>query len=82
MKLSCSRSSNFSRGYWGYWGLVENGIYFYDTETKAKAIEFFDFRNASGDQHCLGTDRKPPAASAWLEISLHTIDPHRNGVQQ
>jgi Tol biopolymer transport system component len=31
-----------SAGYWGYWSLVDDGIYFYDTKTKA--IEFFDFR--------------------------------------
>ncbi len=28
-------------GYWGYWAAVENGIYFYDINTKA--IEFFSF---------------------------------------
>ena len=28
-------------GYWGYWAVVENGIYYLDTTTKP-AIAFFD----------------------------------------
>lgn len=33
--------SSLEAGYWGYWAVVENGIYYLDTATKP-GINFFD----------------------------------------
>jgi hypothetical protein len=33
--------SSLDAGYWGYWAVVENGIYYLDTTTKP-GIAFFD----------------------------------------
>ena len=33
--------SSLEAGYWGYWAVVENGIYYLDTTTKP-GINFFD----------------------------------------
>ena len=33
--------SSLEAGYWGYWVVVENGIYYLDTKTKP-GINFFD----------------------------------------
>ena len=45
-----------SPGYWGYWALAANGIYFYDTKTQA--IDFFDFRTRQVTK--IATPPKPP----------------------
>lgn len=34
--------SSLEPGYWGYWTVVENGIYYLDVKTKSR-IDFFDF---------------------------------------
>jgi Tol biopolymer transport system component len=45
-----------SAGYWGYWGLLKNGIYFFDPGTKA--IELFNFRTRQVTK--VATPQKPP----------------------
>jgi hypothetical protein len=42
-------------GYWGYWGVPKNGIYFFDTRTKA--IELFNFRTRQVSK--VATPQKP-----------------------
>jgi Tol biopolymer transport system component len=44
-----------SAGYWGYWGVLRNGIYFFDTGTRA--IELFSFRTHQMTR--IGTPQKP-----------------------
>jgi len=34
--------SSLEAGYWGYWAVVENGIYYLDTTTTKPGIAFFD----------------------------------------
>jgi Tol biopolymer transport system component len=43
-------------GYWGYWAVVQDGIYFYDASTKA--IEFFSFATHKTTE--IAKPEKPP----------------------
>jgi Tol biopolymer transport system component len=50
-------------GYWGYWALVDGGIYYVNTEVKSHpTIEFFSF--ATGRRKQLAVMEK--AASLWM----------------
>jgi Tol biopolymer transport system component/serine/threonine protein kinase len=50
-------------GYWGYWAVVQDGIYFYDVNTKA--IEFFSFAT-----HKITEIAKPEKAPATFNPGL------------
>jgi len=55
-----------SAGYWGYWGVLKDGIYFFDTRTRA--IELFSFNTRQVTR--VATPQKPAVRwSPGLTIS-------------
>jgi Tol biopolymer transport system component len=54
-------------GYWGYWGIVENGIYYLDT-TEKPGIVFFDF-NTGRTKRLFDLESRPARETAGLGVS-------------
>jgi len=59
--------SSLQRGYWGYWAVVENGIYFLDTTTKPR-IAFFDITTHHITQ-VFDLENRPASANPGLAVS-------------
>ncbi len=53
-------------GYWGYWDIAKDGIYFYDAKTKA--IEFFSFATRELAKVAV-PEIKPPRIDPGLSVS-------------
>jgi Tol biopolymer transport system component/DNA-binding winged helix-turn-helix (wHTH) protein len=54
-------------GYWGYWGIVESGIYYLDT-TARPGIVFFDFRTRR-TRRLFELENRPAREAAGLGVS-------------
>jgi hypothetical protein len=54
-------------GYWGYWGVVENGIYYLDTTAKP-GIVFFDF-NTGQTTRLFDLESRPAREATGLGVS-------------
>jgi Tol biopolymer transport system component len=59
--------SSLEAGYWGYWAVVENGIYYLDTTTKP-GISFFDI-NTHHITRVFDLENRPASANPGLAIS-------------
>ena len=55
-------------GYWGYWAVAQNGIYFVNTDTRPYALEFFDSA-ARRTVHIASLARAPIAWDSGLALS-------------
>jgi hypothetical protein len=69
--------SSLEAGYWGYWAVVENGIYYLDTNTKP-GIAFFDI-TAHRITRVFDLENRPARQAPGLAVSgqkdnpLHTM---------
>ena len=54
-------------GYWGYWDIVENGIYYLDT-TEKPGVVFFDF-NTHRTTRLFDLESRPAREATGLGIS-------------
>ena len=59
--------SSLEAGYWGYWALVENGIYYVDTTPKP-GIAFFDLKTHR-TTHLFSLENRPARQAPGLAIS-------------
>ena len=72
-------------GFWGYWALVDTGIYFVDTESRPQPVlKFLNFaRNQV--EHVVALDRAPVPLEPGLAASpdgrwiLYAQEDHRSG---
>ena len=55
-------------GYWGYWAVVEDGLYYLDTTTKEPGIVFFDFTSRRTTR-VFNLQNRPTRAAPGLAIS-------------
>jgi len=59
--------SSLEAGYWGYWAVVENGIYYLDTTTKS-GINFFDIATHQITR-VFDLENRPASEAAGLAVS-------------
>jgi hypothetical protein len=59
--------SSLEAGYWGYWGVVDNGIYHLDT-TREPRIAFFDL-TTHRDTQVFDLESRPAREVAGLAVS-------------
>jgi len=62
--------SSLEAGYWGYWAVVDNGIYYLDTTTKP-AIAFFDL-TTHRTTRVFDLENRPAREGAGLAVSSST----------
>ena len=55
-------------GYWGYWALVDKGVYFVNTTAKPNALEFFDFATRR-IRHVASLEQPPQPEEPGLAVS-------------
>jgi hypothetical protein len=60
--------SSLQAGYWGYWAVVEDGIYYLDTTTTKPGIAFFDF-TAHRRSRVFDLQNRPASSVPGLAIS-------------
>ena len=60
--------SSLEAGYWGYWAVVENGIYYLDTTTKP-ALAFFDI-TTHRITRLFDLENRPARQAPGLAVSL------------
>ena len=60
--------SSLEAGYWGYWAVVENGIYYLDTTAKP-GINFFDIATHRTTR-VFDLDNRPAIEAPGLAVSL------------
>ena len=59
--------SSLEPGYWGYWAVVENGIYYLDMTAKP-GIDFFDFTTHSTTR-VFDLESRPASGAPGLAVS-------------
>lgn len=59
--------SSLEAGYWGYWAVVENGIYYLDMKTKP-GIDFFDF-TTNRTTRVFDLENRPASGEPGLAVS-------------
>jgi Tol biopolymer transport system component len=59
--------SSLEPGYWGYWAVVENGIYYLDTKVKP-GIDFFDF-TTHRTTRVFDLENRPTSGGPGLAVS-------------
>jgi hypothetical protein len=59
--------SSLEAGYWGYWAVVDNGIYYLDTTTKP-GIAFFNFTTHRATQ-VFDLENRPAREAPGLAVS-------------
>jgi Tol biopolymer transport system component len=59
--------SSLEPGYWGYWAVVENGIYYLDTKAKP-GIDFFDF-STHRTTRVFDLENRPALGAPGLAVS-------------
>jgi hypothetical protein len=60
--------SSLEPGYWGYWAVVENGIYYLDMKAKP-GIDFFDF-STHRTARVFDLENRPALGAPGLAVSL------------
>ena len=59
--------SSLEPGYWGYWAVVENGIYYLDMKTKP-GIDFFNF-TTNRTARVFDLENRPASGDPGLAVS-------------
>jgi Tol biopolymer transport system component/DNA-binding winged helix-turn-helix (wHTH) protein len=60
--------SSLEAGYWGYWAVVEEGIYYLDTTTTKPGIAFFDF-TTHWTTRVFDLENRPARSAPGLAVS-------------